>query len=196
MDRCEPGQVLTAHLFVGRADCTEFAPRRPIRTIGCMALITLLDAHLAFGDRPLLDGAQLTVRAGERLGLIGRNGTGKSTLLRFSRACARSMMASCSGAMGLRMRLVEQEPELPARATRCATACWHVPHARGHERSLSASCTPMSGSAGACESRLTEFLHRFELDGTRAPGHQLGRRAQARRPRPGARAAARPAAAR
>ena len=45
-----------------------------------MALITLLDAHLAFGDRPLLDGAQFSVESGERLGLIGRNGTGKSTL--------------------------------------------------------------------------------------------------------------------
>jgi ABC transport system ATP-binding/permease protein len=43
-----------------------------------MALITILDAHLAFGDRPLLDGAQLAVETGERLGLIGRNGTGKS----------------------------------------------------------------------------------------------------------------------
>ena len=47
-----------------------------------MALITILDAHLAFGDRPLLDGAQLAVETGERLGLIGRNGTGKSSLLR------------------------------------------------------------------------------------------------------------------
>ena len=46
-----------------------------------MSLITLLNAHIAFGERPLLDGAQLTVQVGERLGLIGRNGTGKSTLL-------------------------------------------------------------------------------------------------------------------
>ena len=46
-----------------------------------MSLITLLNAHIAFGERPLLDEAQLAVQAGERLGLIGRNGTGKSTLL-------------------------------------------------------------------------------------------------------------------
>ena len=53
-----------------------------------MALITILDAHLAFGDRPLLDGAQLAVETGERLGLIGRNGTGKSSLLRVSEGLA------------------------------------------------------------------------------------------------------------
>ena len=47
-----------------------------------MSLITLLDAHLAYGDKPLLDGAKLAMQAGERVGLIGRNGTGKSTLLK------------------------------------------------------------------------------------------------------------------
>ncbi len=47
-----------------------------------MSLVTVLNAHLAFGDRPLLDGARFPIQAGERVGLIGRNGTGKSTLLK------------------------------------------------------------------------------------------------------------------
>jgi ATP-binding cassette subfamily F protein uup len=41
-----------------------------------MSLITLADAGLAYGLHPLLDGAGLTVEDGERIGLIGRNGTG------------------------------------------------------------------------------------------------------------------------
>ena len=46
-----------------------------------MTLLTLIDAELAYGLTPLLDRANLTVEDGERIGLIGRNGTGKSSLL-------------------------------------------------------------------------------------------------------------------
>src|SRR3954462_10723035 len=48
-----------------------------------MALITLLNAQLAFGHVALLDHADFSLEAGERVGLIGRNGTGKSSLLKI-----------------------------------------------------------------------------------------------------------------
>jgi len=82
-----------------------------------MPLITLLDAHLAFGDRPLLDGAHLSVRPGERLGLIGRNGTGKSTLLRVIAGLAHLDGGELQLRVGLRVAFVEQEPELAPAAT-------------------------------------------------------------------------------
>jgi len=47
-----------------------------------MPLITLKNAQLAFGTHPLLDGADLLLDKGQRLGLIGRNGAGKSSLLK------------------------------------------------------------------------------------------------------------------
>ena len=47
-----------------------------------MTLLALKDAQLAYGDQPLLDRAAFSMEGGERIGLIGRNGTGKSSLLR------------------------------------------------------------------------------------------------------------------
>ena len=48
-----------------------------------MAYITLRDVHLAFGGPALLDGAHFNLERGERVCLIGRNGEGKSTLLKL-----------------------------------------------------------------------------------------------------------------
>lgn len=48
-----------------------------------MAYITLRDVQLAFGGPALLDGANFTLERGERVCLIGRNGEGKSTLLKL-----------------------------------------------------------------------------------------------------------------
>lgn len=47
-----------------------------------MALLTLHNAELAFGDRALLDKSNLVIEANERVCLVGRNGAGKSTLLK------------------------------------------------------------------------------------------------------------------
>ena len=54
---------------------------RPCIFRPAMPLLTLADAELAYGDVPLLDRASFAMEAGERIGLIGRNGTGKSSLL-------------------------------------------------------------------------------------------------------------------
>ena len=48
-----------------------------------MALLNLRDASIGFSGPPLLDSASLAIEASERVGLVGRNGEGKSTLLRI-----------------------------------------------------------------------------------------------------------------
>jgi len=48
-----------------------------------MPLVTLDAACLAYGHVALLDHASLVIQPGERIGLIGRNGTGKSSLLKI-----------------------------------------------------------------------------------------------------------------
>jgi ATP-binding cassette subfamily F protein 3 len=48
-----------------------------------MALLSVANLVLSIGDRRLLDGVNLTVDAGEHVGMVGRNGCGKSTLLKL-----------------------------------------------------------------------------------------------------------------
>ena len=45
-------------------------------------LILLEDVALGYGEAPVLEGLRLTLRPGERIGLLGRNGAGKSTLIK------------------------------------------------------------------------------------------------------------------
>src|SRR5690606_28052718 len=48
-----------------------------------MSLFRLSDVQLAYGAQPLLDKVSVTIEAGERIGLLGRNGAGKSTFLKL-----------------------------------------------------------------------------------------------------------------
>ena len=140
-----------------------------------MSLLTLRDAHIAFGDRPLLDGAQLTVLAGERLGLIGRNATGKSTLLAVIAGRTPLDDGELQRRDGLRLALVEQEPELPL-----ATSLRDSLLLSARQPFASAGAPPPAAMASAAtfaderehwriESRLEEFLDRFGLTGSTSP---------------------------
>ncbi|MDA8447180.1 ATP-binding cassette domain-containing protein [Paracidovorax valerianellae] len=82
-----------------------------------MALITLLDAQLAFGHVALLDHAGFSLEAGERVGLIGRNGAGKSSLLKILGGLAKPDDGAMQLQQGLRVAYVAQEPALEMSAS-------------------------------------------------------------------------------
>lgn len=68
--------------------------------------------QLAFGDLPLLDGASLSVQRGDKLGLIGRNGSGKSSLLKLITGSIHADDGLIQREDGLYCVAVEQEPHL------------------------------------------------------------------------------------
>src|SRR5690606_32065819 len=77
-----------------------------------MALISFTNVQLAYGHHALLDHADFSLEIGERVGLIGRNGTGKSSLLNILAGLAVPDDGQLIRSGGLGIELVRQEPEL------------------------------------------------------------------------------------
>lgn len=75
-------------------------------------LITLSNLQLAYGHHALLDHAELTIHRAERIGLIGRNGAGKSSLLKLIDGRSQPDDGEIQRLGGLRIATVEQEPAL------------------------------------------------------------------------------------
>ena len=129
-----------------------------------MALFTLLNAHLAWGDLPLLDGAQLTIDPGERVGLIGRNGTGKSSLLSVLAGKTKLDDGELQFTDGLRTVFVEQEPLLPEAPTVLESLAL-----RSRLQEISDE-----REVWRVRARIEEMLHRFDLDVNTDPAKASG----------------------
>jgi ABC transport system ATP-binding/permease protein len=82
-----------------------------------MAVISLSDAQLAFGHVALLDHAEFSLEAGERVGLIGRNGTGKSSLLKILAGTSKLDDGLLVMQQGVKIAYVEQEPQFASDMT-------------------------------------------------------------------------------
>jgi ATP-binding cassette subfamily F protein uup len=87
---------------------TRRGPSPGLSTI--MAVITLSSAQLAFGHVALLDHADFSLEVGERVGLIGRNGTGKSSLLKVISGRSKLDDGLLVTQQSVRIAYVEQEP--------------------------------------------------------------------------------------
>jgi ATP-binding cassette subfamily F protein uup len=149
-----------------------------------MAVLSLSSAHLAFGHVALLDGAALSLEAGERLGLIGRNGTGKSSLLRMVAGLEKLDDGVLQLTQNLRIRYVPQEPAFDARmsvfdavgegvAEARALRERYEAHAPGDDLDALQSRIETL-DAWNWEQRVETTLAQLHLDGARALGELSG----------------------
>ncbi|MGZ8737069.1 MAG: ABC-F family ATP-binding cassette domain-containing protein [Nocardioides sp.] len=80
-------------------------------------LVNLERVHKAYGIRPLLDGVSLGVGEGERIGVVGRNGDGKTTLLRLIGGQEEPDEGRISRNRGLHLGYLTQGDDLDPSAT-------------------------------------------------------------------------------
>jgi ATP-binding cassette subfamily F protein uup len=139
-----------------------------------MALITLLDAQLAFGHVALLDHADFSLETNQRIGLIGRNGTGKSSLLKILAGLEKADDGTLQLQQNLRIAYVPQEPSLDPHATVFVAASAGLARTRqvvelylaaDEHTDLDALQSEIEALDGwTWEQRVEETLHRLHLD--------------------------------
>jgi ATP-binding cassette subfamily F protein uup len=140
-----------------------------------MAVITFLDAQLAFGHVALLDHADFSLEEGERVGLIGRNGAGKSSLLKILAGLEKADDGHLQVQAGRAVVYVAQEPVLDGNATifeavqaGLADLIAKIDQYSLGEGDLEALQNAIEAQDGwVWEQRVTETLQRLGLDGNR-----------------------------
>lgn len=137
-----------------------------------MSLITLQNAQLAFGHVALLDHAEFSLETAERVGLIGRNGAGKSSLLRILGGLEKPDDGDLRVQQGLRVTYVAQEPQLDSNASvfesvsaGLARVIYLIEQYSAGEGDLTAMQNEIEMFDGwNWEQRVQETLHRLHLD--------------------------------
>jgi ATP-binding cassette, subfamily F, member 3 len=82
-----------------------------------MPLIAAVNLRHTFGQDIILDGCTLSIEAGERIGLVGRNGTGKSTLMKCLGGLIKADSGSINVQKGCRVGYLQQDPNLDPEET-------------------------------------------------------------------------------
>ncbi|MFC0169588.1 ATP-binding cassette domain-containing protein [Pseudoduganella danionis] len=140
-----------------------------------MAVISLSSAQLAFGHVALLDNAEFSLETGERVGLIGRNGTGKSSLLKIISGRTKLDDGLLVQQQGLKIAYVEQEPSFdPAQSVHSAVAL-----GMGAQQQLLQEYEALTAQFGQGDDEsLMERMHELQLQLDATDGWNIANKVQ------------------
>ncbi|WP_437713567.1 ATP-binding cassette domain-containing protein [Sorangium sp. So ce448] len=121
-----------------------------------MPVLTAHDLHKSFGPQTILDGVSVNTRTGERVGLVGVNGSGRSTLARILAGVEQADSGTIARRRGAEIGVLSQDPVFePTDTARdvvlAGLSAWHAAKARHDEVSRA-----LAAGSGDAEALLAE----------------------------------------
>src|SRR5215210_5221561 len=134
-----------------------------------MTQISLSGVAVEFGATRLFENVTFTVGRGEKWGVVGRNGTGKTTLFRLITGEAEPSRGTVSRVSGLRFSVMEQHREFAGAATMWEAAAGPFAELLALERSLADQGVALAAAGDGCTpemlARYDRDLERFDREG-------------------------------
>jgi ATP-binding cassette subfamily F protein 3 len=134
-----------------------------------MAVVTLQDVHKAFGPEVVLDGLNLQLHAGEKVGMVGANGSGKTTILRLITGQVDPEMGRVIRQKGLRIGYLPQEASFSGRRTVLEEMHAGVEDLLKLQEAIHGASHEMESLAGAeLQAKMRQYdrlCHEFEIAG-------------------------------
>ncbi len=131
--------------------------------------IVASDVVVEYGGAPLLEGVSFTVGRGERWGVVGRNGTGKTTLLNLVAGTQDPTRGTLSRAAGLRVTVLDQHRAFSGASSVWEAAAGPFEVLRQLERSLAEQARSLADPGGTAHpdalARYDRDLERFRREG-------------------------------
>ncbi len=146
-----------------------------------MAVVTAANVVLAFGDRHVLDGANLTLAPGEHVGMVGRNGCGKSTLMKLIAGLGglKPQAGQIQVARGATVGYLHQDPDLDADRTLRQEAGRAFDHLNALHAKLDGLTHDMAEASGDALERLLKQYEQVEHEVEAAGGYAVDHKIEA-----------------
>ena len=137
-----------------------------------MSLVRLSGVTREVGEFVILDGIDVAIAAGDRIGLVGPNGAGKTTLLRITAGLDEPDGGAVHRRRGLDLGLLAQEAHLDERFMAAPDLRTAVRDGAGHLLAMATELAELEAAGRAGEAAYADLQHRFDVLG----GYSLDQR--------------------